>query len=74
MAICMQIGIPTYFIDPEGDFVEALGRQHSPQAAAELITGHIKDWKKPMKDDVELYATPAAGVVTTGEHAPAPAK
>ncbi|KAF8430619.1 hypothetical protein BGX38DRAFT_1231958 [Terfezia claveryi] len=58
---------------PRWDFVEALGRQHSPQAAAELITGHIKDWKKPMKDDIELYATvPAANVVTTTrEYAPA---
>lgn len=55
-----------YLMDPDGDFVEALGRQHSPQAAAELITGHIKDWKKPMKDDIELYATvPAANVATT---------
>jgi len=61
-----------YSIDPDGDFVEALGRQHSPQTAAELITGHIKDWKKPIKDDVELYATaPAARVVTTREHTPA---
>ena len=52
--------------------MEALGRQHSPQAAAELIVGHIKDWKKPMKGDAELYTT--AGVVTTREHAPPSAK
>ncbi|GAW22473.1 hypothetical protein ANO14919_120100 [Xylariales sp. No.14919] len=35
-----------YLMDPEGDFVEALGRQHSPQEAATLILEHVKDWKK----------------------------
>jgi protein SCO1/2 len=34
-----------YLMDPEGDFVEALGRQHSPEQAAQLIIDHIKDWK-----------------------------
>jgi len=54
-----------YLMDPEGDFVEALGRQHTPQAAAELITGHIKDWKGPLnKDDSSLYApAPAAAAI-----------
>lgn len=33
-----------YLMDPEGDFVEALGRQHSPQAGAKLILDHMKDW------------------------------
>ncbi|KAL5598953.1 hypothetical protein BROUX41_003728 [Berkeleyomyces rouxiae] len=33
-----------YLMDPEGDFVEALGRQHSPQAAADIILGHVKQW------------------------------
>lgn len=56
--------------DPDGDFVEALGRQHTAEGAAEVITAHIKDWKKPMKEDVELYAHgPAAGAVTTREPA-----
>ena len=32
-------------IDPDGDFVEAIGRQHSPEDAAALIEGHAKDWK-----------------------------
>jgi len=36
-----------YLMDPEGDFVEALGRQHSPQDAAKLITEHIGDWRGP---------------------------
>ncbi|KAK5636245.1 hypothetical protein RRF57_011957 [Xylaria bambusicola] len=35
-----------YLMDPEGDFVEALGRQHSPQQAANVILEHVKDWKK----------------------------
>ncbi|KAF5027495.1 hypothetical protein F66182_390 [Fusarium sp. NRRL 66182] len=35
-----------YLMDPDGDFVEALGRQHSPQQAAALILDHVKDWNK----------------------------
>ncbi|KAG5990113.1 hypothetical protein E4U54_004172 [Claviceps lovelessii] len=35
-----------YLMDPDGDFVEALGRQHSPDQGAQLILGHMKDWKK----------------------------
>ncbi|KAI1311190.1 SCO1/SenC-domain-containing protein [Xylaria venustula] len=35
-----------YLMDPEGDFVEALGRQHSPQQAAGVILEHVKDWKE----------------------------
>ncbi|KAH0562518.1 hypothetical protein GP486_002793 [Trichoglossum hirsutum] len=34
-----------YLMDPEGDFVEAIGRQHSPEQAAKIITGHIGDWR-----------------------------
>jgi len=34
-----------YLMDPEGDFVEAIGRQHSPEAAARIILGHVGDWK-----------------------------
>lgn len=33
-----------YLMDPEGDFVEALGRQHSPDQAAQMIIAHMKDW------------------------------
>jgi len=32
-------------IDPEGDFVEALGRQHTAEQGAKLIVGHMADWK-----------------------------
>ncbi|KAI1761132.1 SCO1 protein [Hypoxylon sp. FL1150] len=35
-----------YLMDPEGDFVEALGRQHSPEQAARIILDHMKDWKR----------------------------
>lgn len=35
-----------YLMDPEGDFVEALGRQHSPDQAAKIILDHMKDWSK----------------------------
>jgi protein SCO1 len=35
-----------YLMDPEGDFVEALGRQHSPEEAAAIITAHMRDWKR----------------------------
>ena len=34
-----------YLMDPEGDFVEAIGRQHSPEAAARIILDHVGDWK-----------------------------
>jgi protein SCO1/2 len=35
-----------YLMDPDGDFVEAIGRQHSPEGAAAVIRDHVKDWKK----------------------------
>ncbi|ORY67611.1 SCO1/SenC-domain-containing protein [Pseudomassariella vexata] len=38
-----------YLMDPEGDFVEALGRQHSPEQAAKVIWEHTKDWKGQLK-------------------------
>ncbi|KAK1763625.1 Cu-binding protein [Phialemonium atrogriseum] len=38
-----------YLMDPEGDFVEALGRQHSPQHAAKIILDHMKDWKGQLR-------------------------
>ena len=34
-----------YLMDPEGNFVEALGRQHSPDQAAKVILDHMKDWQ-----------------------------
>ncbi|AEO65280.1 a05d0b5d-fb7c-4895-84b9-e570e98a3cbb [Thermothielavioides terrestris] len=38
-----------YLMDPEGDFVEALGRQHSPEQGAKVILDHMKDWKGVLK-------------------------
>jgi protein SCO1/2 len=34
-----------YLMDPEGDFVEAIGRQHSPEQAAKIIGSHVGDWR-----------------------------
>ncbi|KAK0613079.1 SCO1/SenC-domain-containing protein [Bombardia bombarda] len=47
-----------YLMDPEGDFVEALGRQHSPEQAAKVIVDHVKDWKGVLR-------IPAATTTTT---------
>ena len=32
-------------LDPDGDFVEAIGRQHSAENAAKIIVDHMSDWK-----------------------------
>lgn len=32
-------------LDPEGDFVEAIGRQHSAPKAAKIIKDHMSDWE-----------------------------
>lgn len=32
--------------DPEGDFVEAIGRNFTADQAAKVISDHIKDWDK----------------------------
>jgi protein SCO1 len=34
-----------YLMDPDGDFVEALGRQHSPEEGAKVILDHMGDWR-----------------------------
>ena len=34
-----------YLMDPDGDFVEAIGRQHSAERAAKIITEHLSDWE-----------------------------
>lgn len=38
-----------YVMDPEGDFVECIGRQDTPESAAAIILEHIKDWRKDGK-------------------------
>ena len=35
--------------DPEGDFVEAIGRQHSAERAAKIIVEHMTDWEGGVK-------------------------
>ena len=35
--------------DPEGDFVEAIGRQHSAEQAARIVREHMGDWKDGVK-------------------------
>lgn len=40
-----------YVMDPEGDFVEAIGRQHSPETAAKLIMEHMGDWEGGKKKE-----------------------
>ncbi|WPH01730.1 Protein SCO1, mitochondrial [Acrodontium crateriforme] len=40
-----------YLMDPEGDFVEAIGRNFTVDAAAKVINDHIADWRGPIKKD-----------------------
>ncbi len=35
--------------DPDGDFVECLGRQHTPESAAKIIREHMSDWRDGKK-------------------------
>ncbi|KAH6852718.1 SCO1/SenC-domain-containing protein [Alternaria alternata] len=41
-----------YLMDPEGDFVEAIGRNFTADQAAKVISDHIKDWEKPLKKEM----------------------
>lgn len=38
-----------YVMDPEGDFVECIGRQDTPESAAGIVLDHIRDWKRDGK-------------------------
>ncbi|KAI9821490.1 MAG: Cu-binding protein [Thelocarpon impressellum] len=38
-----------YLMDPQGDFVEAIGRQHSAEQAATIISRHVGDWRGPLQ-------------------------
>lgn len=43
-------------LDPEGDFVECIGRQDTPESATKVIMDHIRDWKregKPLNTEPE---------------------
>lgn len=37
------------YADPEGDFIEAIGRQHSAEKAARIIKEHMSDWRDGKK-------------------------
>lgn len=35
-------------IDPEGDFIEVVGRQHTANQGAKIVNDHIGDWDGPV--------------------------
>merc|ERR1711881_460517 len=37
-----------YLMDPEGDFVEAIGRNFSAEQAGKVIRDHVNDWTGPL--------------------------
>lgn len=52
LSSCWEVqanSIPHRFLDPEGDFIEAIGRQHSAESAAQIIREHMSDWKNGKK-------------------------
>lgn len=57
MDFCIQMRLEevelklTFLIDPEGDFVEAIGRNFTADQAAKIMIDHIKDWEKPLKKE-----------------------
>jgi len=38
-----------YLMDPEGDFIEAIGRTHSAENGARIIAEHMGDWRGKIK-------------------------
>ncbi|KAL8680795.1 MAG: hypothetical protein Q9186_003024 [Xanthomendoza sp. 1 TL-2023] len=38
-----------YVMDPDGDFIECIGRQHTPESGAKIIKEHMSDWKNGVK-------------------------
>ncbi|KAL8729736.1 MAG: hypothetical protein Q9166_004565 [cf. Caloplaca sp. 2 TL-2023] len=38
-----------YVMDPDGDFIECIGRQHTPESGARIIREHMSDWKNGVK-------------------------
>lgn len=55
-----------YVMDPEGDFVECIGRQDTPESAAGIVLQHVRDWKKEGKkiDETPLpYLREAEGLI-----------
>ena len=65
-----------YVMDPEGDFVEGIGRHDSPESAAGIVLQHVKDWRREGKtiDTTPLpYLNPPAQPSPVGERMPAAA-
>jgi hypothetical protein len=40
--------IANIFLDPEGDFVEAIGRNFTADQASKVIRDHVNDWTGPL--------------------------
>lgn len=38
----------TPYTDPEGDFIEVVGRQHTASQGSKIISDHIGDWEGPI--------------------------
>ena len=36
-------------IDPDGDFIECIGRQNTAESGANIIKEHMSDWKDGVK-------------------------
>lgn len=39
---------PSDLADPDGDFIEVIGREHTADKGAKLVTDHIGDWEGPI--------------------------
>ncbi|KAL9086956.1 MAG: hypothetical protein Q9159_003918 [Coniocarpon cinnabarinum] len=37
-----------YLMDPDGDFIEVIGREHPADKGAKVVTDHIGDWDGPL--------------------------
>ncbi|KAL9055502.1 MAG: hypothetical protein Q9162_003499 [Coniocarpon cinnabarinum] len=37
-----------YLMDPDGDFIEVIGREHTADKGAKVVTDHIGDWDGPL--------------------------
>lgn len=44
-SMCTRLALTNMVTDPDGDFVEAIGRNFSVDAASKVINDHINDWK-----------------------------
>lgn len=47
LVTCLN-GLTNAIIDPEGDFVEAIGRNFTADQASKVIRDHVNDWTGPL--------------------------